>query len=315
MDYNQIKEVSIIIVTWNSSERIKNCLDLLAPIHKFEIIVVDNGSMDQTTEIITQNFPTVKLIYNDQNEGFAKAVNQGIKISSTPLICLLNDDAILDLDKARLFQARFEEDLQLGVLGGQYVYPNGKQQNSVAAQPDLLTELLNKRLLNILNPKKYPHKRKTPKQFLDVPSVIGACLWARREVFEKTNGLDEDFFFYLEETDFCLQTIKLGYKVKFDPTIEITHLQGASSKKIRTRAKIEYLISLDTYFKKNRSTFQALFLKGTRSLLLIPKTIFLSLLCILTFFCHSKFLMQCNYYWRLLFWHLLNCPRNWGMKS
>lgn len=314
MDYNQGKKVSIIIITWNSAARIKDCLDLIAPVCEFEIIVVDNASTDKTVDLISKNYPNIKIICNSENAGFAKAVNQGIRNSSTPLICLLNDDAILTQEKVRLFQTRFEEDPQLGVLGGQYIYPNGKRQNSIAAQPDLFTELINKRLLNFINSKKYPHKRQTPTQYLDVPSVIGACMWVRREVFEKTSGLDETFFFYLEETDFCLQALRLGYKVKFDPSIEITHLQGASSKKIRTKAKIEYFISLDTYFKKNHNHLQAFLLKLLRSLFLIPKTFLLTVLSIATLFSNNKIRNQCHYYWQILFWHLLRCPKSWGMK-
>jgi GT2 family glycosyltransferase len=315
MEYNQNLQASIIVVTWNSSERIQNCLDQLSLLQHLEIIVVDNASGDDTVNIIEENFTKIKLIKNSQNLGFAKAVNLGLHASHAPLVCLLNDDAILTHEKAQQFIDHFNHEEDLGVLGGQYIYPNGKFQNSIAAQPDLMTELCNKRLINFLFPQTYPHKRATPQNYSEVPSVIGACLWTRKEIMLKTGGLDESYFFYLEETDYCLQAKQLGFKVKFDPAIQIEHAQGASSKKIRTKAKIEYLISLQTYFRKNRGPFKANLLFMLRLLFLLPKTSVLSLLVILSLGMVRNFKKQASYYWKLLFWHLRFCPQNWGMRS
>jgi GT2 family glycosyltransferase len=244
-------ELSIIIITWNSGEAvIKNLNNLLQKSSiAIEIIVVDNGSSDGTPVKIQNHFPEVTCISLENNNGFSKAVNIGAKKASGEYVLLLNDDAfptINDIEEL-IMEAKQLGD-ELGVLGVQLIFPGGKKQNSIASIPSLATELLNKSMLKRVFPKKYPSKKDKFHEITEVPSVIGACLLTPLKLFKSLKGLDERYFFYLEETDYCLRVKSHGKKVYHLPTVRIEHELGRSSRKVVVWSKVQYLKSLSTFF-------------------------------------------------------------------
>jgi len=114
------------------------------------------------------------------------------------------------------------------------------QQNSVANFPSLGTELLNKSLLRWLFPKTFPGKERDYPEPVEVDSVVGACMMVRREAVSEVGWLDEDYFLFLEETDWCFRMKRAGWKIYHCPRTEVTHLQGKSAEIEKCKAKLEY---------------------------------------------------------------------------
>jgi GT2 family glycosyltransferase len=146
-----------------------------------------------------------------RNVGFARGLNLAAREASGDFLLLLNSDARLTRDAVRLSVEWMRADPGCGVAGAQLLNPDGTKQNSIANFPSLATELLNKFLLRSLWPKRFPGKEKEYPEPMEVESVVGAFFLVRREVWEKLGGMDEEFFFFLEETDFCLRARREGF--------------------------------------------------------------------------------------------------------
>jgi GT2 family glycosyltransferase len=263
---SQMEELSlsVIIVTWNCGEKVHPTLDLLIQCQKYislEVIVVDNGSQDGTVDKIRNEFSTVICLEEKENHGFAKAVNIGAKKARGDYLLLLNDDAQLEPEACRALLEKAEGIESLGVMGAQLIFPDGRLQNSVAAVPNLWTELFNKNLLKAVLPSYFPSRHQVYQEVTDVPSVIGACFLTKREVFTELGGLDEEFFFYLEETDYCVRSRSKGYRVVHNPFVRVIHEQGRSSRKVAVWSKLQYHRSLLTFFRKHKGATTAKFLK------------------------------------------------------
>jgi GT2 family glycosyltransferase len=217
------------------------------------VVVVDNAPGDGTREALAERFPNVDYVAADRNLGFAKACNLGARRANSDGILLLNSDAVLAPDALAIAVAYMRANPRCAVLGARLQNPDGSPQNAIAPRPTLATELLNKSLLRRLFPDRYPGKETTFDAPIEVDTVIGAFLLTTREAFEKAAGLDERFFFFLEETDYCVRLKGLGYAIVHHPSVRVAHKLGASAKKNEVGARIEYWRSRDRYFRKHAS--------------------------------------------------------------
>lgn len=310
--------LSIIIVNWNTKKELLRCIESIYQ-NKWknikEIIVVDNGSQDGSVEELKIVFPSVLIIQNETNLGFARAVNQGIQIASGRYFLLLNPDTELKdgvIEKLYFFMEKHPE---IGVVGPQLLNDNGSKQNSIANFPSLATELLNKNILRLLFPKRYPGKERDYSRPIEVDSVIGACMMVRRKAIEEVGLLDEDYFLFLEETDWCYRMKKAGWRVYHVPDVEVIHFQGKSVGQDKKRAKVEYFRSRYLFFKKHRGFLQYLILKIGVMVRLIIESILTGLETFLTFFKSSKLKNKFYIYLYLLWWHIKGCPDEMGLKS
>lgn len=310
-----MKPLSVIIVTWNSKEYLRPCLDsLFKGGHKeiLEVQVIDNGSEDGTGDI-AQNYP-VDLIQNRKNLGFAKGVNQGLQRATCPYLLLLNPDTQIKEGSLEALTSFMDRYSKAGLAGAQLLNPDGSKQNSIANFPSLATELLNKNLLRWLFPDRFPGKERKFSDPIEVDSVIGACMVARREAIEQVGLLDEDYFLFFEETDWCYRMKQAGWKIYHVPQAEVIHFQGKSAEQDKKRAKVEYYRSRYLFFKKHRGTWQwAVLLVG----LLIKLGIeFLSMMvaCSLTGFSIRSWRKRLYTYAYLLWWHLRGCPGEMGLR-
>lgn len=309
--------ISIIIVNWNSEDYIINCIYTLfqkkKPISQ-EVIIIDNASQKGSFEELRRKYPFINLIENEKNIGFSKAVNQGIKKANGKYLLLINPDTEIKNNIIKELINFMETNPQAGIIGVQLLNENGSRQNSIANFPSLATELLNKRLLRFLFPKKYPGKERRYSEPIEVDSVIGACMMVRREAVEQVGLLDEDYFLFFEETDWCYRMKKAGWKVYHVPQAEVIHFQGKSVEKEKERAKVEYYRSRYIFFKKNRGIFQWLILLIGLIIKLIFSFIIWGILNVATFFRLQKIKRKFKIYSYLLLWHLKGCPEGMGLK-
>ncbi len=254
-----MQTLSVIIVTFNTCD-----LTLAAILSVYEsrddltkdIVVVDNGSTDGTEAAVRERFPAVKYHYSTRNLGFARANNVGARLTSGDLLLLLNSDARLKPEALARAHAWLLRHPECGVLGAQLLNEDGSRQNSIASFPTLATELLSKSLLRRISPGRYPGKEHCFNRPVEVESVIGAFLLTPRRVWNAIGGLDERYFFFLEETDYCLQVKRRGWSVVHHPDLYVWHHQGSSAKRVRAAARIEYWRSRYQYFQKNGSSRQ-----------------------------------------------------------
>lgn len=307
--------LAFIIVNWNTRELLLGCLKSIGSTVKknpFEIWLVDNGSTDGSVEAVRKLFPAVNIIENGANLGFAKANNLALSKMAGKYAVLLNTDAVLDENAIDAIMEFMEKNPDVAVCGGQLLNADGSRQNSIANFPSLLTELTNKSLLRLIAPGKYPGKERHFQAPVEVESVIGACMAVRKKAIDETGLLDEDYFFFLEETDWCLRFRKKGWKVFHHPGARIWHLQGQSAGKTLIRTRIEYWKSRYIYFKKHARPVEKFMLRAGLLIRLLIGFSLNFLYNLLTFFSLKKGRKKQMLYGALLAWHVLGCPGSWG---
>ncbi|MDL2123254.1 MAG: glycosyltransferase family 2 protein, partial [Deltaproteobacteria bacterium] len=243
-----------------------------------EIIVVDNASADGSPEAVEQSFPQVKLIRNNENYGFAKANNQGFKLARGKSILMLNSDTVFIESGMRAMLNHFWSDSTIGILAPRLLNVDASIQNSCRKffsffrtnyePPDRILSRLPDfagRFLHIHN----VHKMTEPS---DIDYAIGAALLIKRNVIDKIGGLDEDFFFYGEETDFCLQAHNFGYRVVYYPHFRIIHIRGQSTAEEQSYFGLYHGYKSKYYYlKKNHSylTYRLFWLRKVFQIFLV----------------------------------------------
>ncbi len=226
-------DVSVILLTRNTCrqtrEAIASVLSSPGAVSK-EIHVIDNGSTDETQSVLPTLFPEIHFKRLERNVGFARGVNLAAREAKGDFFLLLNSDARLGPAALSTAVEWMRANPRCGVAGAQLLHPDGRKQNSIANFPSLATELLNKFLLRALWPRQFPGKEQEYREPVEVESVIGAFFLVRREVWEKLGGMDERFFFFLEETDFCLRARQAGFATMHLPQVRVWHGQGQTAK-------------------------------------------------------------------------------------
>jgi GT2 family glycosyltransferase len=258
-------DLSIVIVTRNTVGLLRRALaSVLAASGQLsvEVVVVDNGSTDGTAAMMTEEFPEVRYLPQNTNLGFARANNIGATAAQGTYLCLMNSDARLQPDTLTRAVEYMRGNPPCGILGAQLLNTDGSRQNSIANFPSLTTELFNKSALRLLFPKKYPGKNHAFTEPLVVESIVGAFLFTPRALWQELGGLDERYFFFLEETDYCLRVQRTGRTVVHHPHLRVWHDQGQTAKQVLIPARIEYWKSRYLYFQKHHPTWVIQFLSG-----------------------------------------------------
>jgi GT2 family glycosyltransferase len=220
---NQVPLASIIIPTWNGKDYIEDCLNSLLSqdYPEFEVIIVDNASSDGTPEWVAEHFPTVTLIRNERNLGFAGGVNVGLRAAKGDVLILLNQDAAAEPGWLRALISGLLAAPDIGVAGCKIYHWDGKTIWHAGVEYDP------HRGLTFLRGTGEPD-RKQYDQPADMSSVVGAAMAFKREVLAQIGGFDEDFFFYLEDTDFCWRARQSGFRVVYVPVAAVRHHVAAS---------------------------------------------------------------------------------------
>lgn len=274
-----------------------------------EIFVVDNASSDHSPEQVSAAFPQVQLIRNACNNGFARANNQAIGIASGEFILLVNNDAFLEPYALDRFETVFRSHPRAAVVAGQLIDTSGQPQRSAGYIPTAIDELG----LRFL--------RRRPRApvingLTEVESVVGACMAIRADAIRDAGSLDNDFFFYYEETEWCHRLRARGWRVFVEPAVRVTHLKGASSRGVKRRgAQIEMLRSRLYFYRKTMSWPVATLLIFNRFARLLLNIVTNLMTNILTLGLHHRLREKFIIYLLQLAWLLRGCPENWGLPD
>jgi GT2 family glycosyltransferase len=256
-------DISIIIVNWNTEELLLECVSSIKQDtnnYKVEIIVVDNASKDGSAQALKDFHPDVRLIQNRENLGFAKANNIGIKLSSGKYVCLVNSDVELRKDCLATMYNYMNKNPQIAVLGPKVYYPDMSSQVSCTNSPSIWNNFCEASGLQRI----FPHSKIFSGEYmryyhhnavLKVDSLVGCFLMVRREAFDQVGLLDERFFIYAEEVDWCKRFRNTGWDIVFLPDASVIHHDASSASKDPLRFSTELIKSQIKYWKKHRSKF------------------------------------------------------------
>ncbi len=239
-------ELSIIIVSYNTREILRDCLKSVFEFSagmKVEVIVVDNASSDGSVEMVVQDFPEVILLANKDNRGFAAANNQGFEIAQGEFWLLLNSDTLLRDNVLQASLCYMRQNADAGMLGCRVLNQDLSLQQTCFMWPSLFNLAIQATGLGRVFPESRFFRRERLQGWLrdserEVDSITGCFLLVRASATRRIGLLDEDFFFYGEETDWCRRFKDGGYRVMFVPLGEIIHLGGASGDKTHYSRKL-----------------------------------------------------------------------------
>jgi N-acetylglucosaminyl-diphospho-decaprenol L-rhamnosyltransferase len=272
-----VVDLSIIIVSWNVRDLLRQCLSSVFAVRssavedapsaaslepRTEVIVVDNASTDGSPDMVCAEFPDVRLVVNQENRGFTAANNQGLDLSQGRTLLLLNPDTEVVGDALATMVRYMDAHPEVGALGPQLRYPDGSPQSSRRRFPTFATALVESTVIQewwadnrVL--RRY-YMADTPNDAIQpVDWLVGACLLVRRPLYEQVGGLDEGFFMYSEEMDWCRRFKAAGWQVVYLPTATIIHHEGKSSEQVVPARHIHFQTSKIRYFRKHHGALQA----------------------------------------------------------
>lgn len=266
-------DISIITVNWKVARLVGELLGSIDAARDglaLEIFVVDNDSGDGIEATVARfraasDIP-VTLIRNRENLGFARANNQAIRRASGRIVALLNPDTRVTKGSLRRMKEWMEARPDVGIAGPRLVNPDGSHQESVRRFPRLLDQAMTLLKLQHLWPSAPPFRSYLAKDFdygreQDVDQLMGAALFVRRKVFEGVGLLDERFFIWFEEVDFCRRAKAAGWGVVYVPSATVLHHGGASFAQALTfRKQRLFTDSLGKYFRKHHGAWTAVVL-------------------------------------------------------
>jgi GT2 family glycosyltransferase len=223
--------LSVVLISWKMRDLLERMLDSLyrwMPPIPHEVICIDNGSMDGTTEMVRSRFPQVQLVVNEQNYGVAPARNQAISMASGRYVAILDADLEFVEDALSPVLDALEQNTEIGIAGCRLTFPDGTLQYNAKRFPTLYAQLSRRsRLLQALDGgKSLAHHEMREWDRCDsreVDYLIGACQVVRREVFERIGLLDGDIFYGPEDIDFCLRARQAGWRCWFVHSVRILH--------------------------------------------------------------------------------------------
>lgn len=248
--------ISVIIVTWNCHEYLRGCLEAVADTD--EVIIVDNDSHDGTADVVARDYPWVRLLRQGSNRGFAAANNLGLTEARGEFILLLNPDTVCTGETVRALVDFLQQHPQVGIVGPTVINPDGSLQLACRRRiPTVMdafwtfTGVARWRRLQGTRFARYNAGDLPVSTAAPVDAVSGACLMVRREVIEAIGGLDEAFFLFGEELDWCLRAKRAGWQVWYAPVGRVVHFKGGSTRKGGLRAQREFARAMWLFYRKH----------------------------------------------------------------
>lgn len=250
--------VSVLIVSWNVRDYVRRCLASLAAGAgelSYEVILVDNASHDDTVAAVRTQFPAVQVIANRTNRGFTAANNQALAVARGEFLFLLNPDTEVQPGAIAELHRFLVAHPDVGIVGPRLLYPDGSLQSSRRRFPTLVTLFTESTVIQEYWPGLAVFRRYTlADRPADEPQlvdwVVGAAMLVRRQVYEQIGGLDEGFFMYAEEIDWCWRAQAAGWKVAYDPAAVVIHHEARSSEQVVAARLITFFRSRVRYARK-----------------------------------------------------------------
>jgi GT2 family glycosyltransferase len=290
-------ETTVVVVSYCTRELLCDCLTSLREQADgyTELIVVDNHSTDDSVAMLRREFPEVKLLENSENAGFARANNQGIREARGLYILLLNSDTVVRPEAVQTMAHFMRTHSEAGAIGCRLLYPDGRIQATAGrhASPNLLGLIL--RLSGLAHAIRSNRARRTLRRYVgfllgpslrsyldpyaasaapfEVETISGACLMVRREAVAQVGELDENFFMYLEDLDYCLRLGACGWKLYYVPSAEVVHFVGSSSGGRMREYSVRSYQSLLHFYRKHYPAWTK-WVRLTILILLLPRWLF-----------------------------------------
>lgn len=272
-------DLTISIVNYDTKEIIIKCLESIFKFTKdlnFEVIVVDNGSSDGSPEAMKNLYPSVKLIKNQENEGFAKAHNKAFKLSSGKYFLVLNSDIVIERNTFKEIVDFMENNSDVVLLSPKVFYPDGRVQDIIDYSPNIRDVLLkifyrfgiiNKEKFHAYSPNNFNYdqiKILTADEY-----ITGCCYCIRKEYIKNGELFDEKFSpVYFEDTDLCARLINAGFKIVYYPLTYVIHYHGYTVYKKRdnnykdfVKFRVAYRLNRYYYFRKHKGSIQEILVR------------------------------------------------------
>jgi GT2 family glycosyltransferase len=249
--------LSVVIVSFNSAATLPACLRSLrdhGPMPPHDVVVVDNASQDDTAGMLARDWPSVTLLRQDANLGFAAANNRGIRATRGERLLLLNPDAAVTPHAVEELMTALDRDPTVGIAGPRIVDPDGRAELSFGPHISPWAEAGQKLRLRALE-RGWPVVGQWVERRTQRPQhpdwVSGACWLARRTVLETAGLFDERFFLYTEDVDLCARVRSAGHRIAFVPSSVVRHTRGASRATVREAAGAHYRRSQVAFYEKH----------------------------------------------------------------
>lgn len=256
--------VSVIIVTWNSEEYIEQCLTALSRIiPPLQIILVDNGSLDNTVKIVENKFSSLRVVKNYYNAGLSQAINTGARLATGKYILLLNPDVIVMETTIHKLWQLMEDKEDVGGCGPRFLAIDGKIQPSCRELPTFKNLFLEfsgvGRFCKTGSWKMWYFNHRETRE---VDQPMGSCLMVRKKVFDEIGGMNERYPIFMNDVDLCYRIKMAGYKLWFISNANVIHYLGGSTRKVKHKMIIEEHRSLYRYLKDHFSNRVLVILYG-----------------------------------------------------
>ncbi|MDU2243550.1 MAG: glycosyltransferase family 2 protein [Paenibacillus sp.] len=287
-------DLSVIIVSYNTSPLTLDCLRSVyesETVYSYEVIVVDNASKDDSVAAIREEFPQVRVIVNKENTGFAKANNQAMEVALGRYVLLLNSDTVVQPDTFQTMIAYMEEYPEVGASGCKVILPDGSLDKAcrrgfpTPSASFYYAFGFSKLFPNSPRFNQYHLSYLDPNETYPIDCLIGAFMLVRQETIREVGGLDETFFMYGEDIDWCYRIKEAGWSIHYHPATYIVHYKGASSRRKPVKIIYEFHRAMWVFHRKhymrkyawptNLAVYCGVALKFTLSLLknkLLPRS-------------------------------------------
>ncbi len=254
-------DISFVILTWNSKKFAEKCLNSIkssAKTHQYEVIIIDNGSSDNTLELANSTLPDAVIILNDRNRGVAPARNQGLAAAKGQYVVILDIDTYLEDQAINELVDYMDKNERVGICVPRLMYEDGMVQESARRFPTAITKVL-RRVETKWSKSKLEqgfYNLNQIKEPIKVDYAIGACQVIRKKALEEVGLLDENIFYGPEDVDLCLRMWLEGWEVVYYPHSQVVHYeQRITKKKLFSRITFEHIKGLIYYFIKHRYFF------------------------------------------------------------
>jgi len=299
---------TVIIIHRNGFERLKAALESIkrASSTSEEIFIVDNASSDDSIDRISSIYPDVNVILNEFNSGYGHAANQGIKKGVGDYFLICNNDIVVPKNIFDELESVFKKEANAGIVSGQQTNINGERIRTSSRKPSLISEFDGIGRVS---------HSKDPKVISQVGIIRGACLGVRRKMIDNIGAYDEDFFFYFEDTEWCIRAWRNDWKVILNPNIEIAHIGGSSSSEFYKESRIEFYRSRMIFWKKIYPLHISILLHLWNIPKLFLDFLFYLVATIITFGLNDRLKKKMQDRAVVILWLIFMKPVTWGLPN